>query len=492
MSVACWKASGSLTLSQSPTTLEAFDGRESRPFGILQRLPISLEGKTVEVEVEVVDANLTYNLLLGRCWSYAMQAVASSVFRVIRFPHQGKIVTVDQLSFFASSSEGNVPFMEHASKSCENVGAGLFKDPVLMGVFSLPPPNLASVNMISVHSDPWVLLPTGQIESWGEMMPLSPAELNYIEIVAASAPPDGPAPLSRVLDSYVHSPWLGDEATSDPLKEIFPSDEAIIETMSLEEPPWSDSHHRSSFLPTHREMVTCLERFAPCLPLQPLQTPIQIYQVSFEGNMGNITQTQPIDISAKAGVVEHVHIGVTCTPEEVQIYTDLFREFRDVFAWSYEEMPGIDPSIVVHQIPMYPGAKPVRQRLRPVHPRKAAAIKAEVEKLLKAGFIYPIPLTDWVSNIVPVTKKQGTIRVCVDYRDINRACPKDNFPTPFIDQLIDECAGSEMYSFMDDFFGYNQINIAPADQHKTAFICPWGTFAYKKLPFGLKNAGATF
>eukprot|EP00253_Pinus_taeda_P021411 PITA_21411 len=151
-----------------------------------------------------------------------------------------------------------------------------------------------------------------------------------------------------------------------------------------------------------------------------------------------------------------------------------------------------DFPLVVHEIPTYPGAKPVRQRLRPVHPRKAAAIKAEVEKLLKAGLIYPIPLTEWVSNIVPVDKKQGTICVCVDYCDINRAWPKDNYPTPFIDQLIDECAGSEIYSFMDGFSGYNQINIAMADQHKMAFICPWGTFAYKKLPLGLKNAGATF
>lgn len=90
-----------------------------------------------------------------------------------------------------------------------------------------------------------------------------------------------------------------------------------------------------------------------------------------------------------------------------------------------------------------------------MHPRKAATSKAEVENLLKAGFIYPISLTDWVSNIVPVTKKQGTIRVCVDYRDINHARPKDNFPTPFIDQLIDECAVSEIYSFMDGFSGYN-------------------------------------
>ena len=90
-----------------------------------------------------------------------------------------------------------------------------------------------------------------------------------------------------------------------------------------------------------------------------------------------------------------------------------------MFAWSYEEIPGIDPSIVIHEIKTYPDTKPICQRLRQIHPRKSAAIKEEVEKLLRAGFIYPIPLTDWVSNIVPVTKKQGTIQVCIGYRDIN-------------------------------------------------------------------------
>ena len=101
-------------------------------------------------------------------------------------------------------------------------------------------------------------------------------------------------------------------------------------------------------------------------------------------------------------------------------------------------------------------------------------------------------MTDWVSNIFPITKKQGTIRVCVDYRDINKACLKDNYPSPDIDQIIDDCAENEIFSFMDGFFGYNQINILPADQPKTTFICPCGTFAYCKLPFGLKNYGATF
>jgi hypothetical protein len=140
---------------------------------------------------------------------------------------------------------------------------------------------------------------------------------------------------------------------------------------------------------------------------------------------------------------------------------------------------------------MNPDAKHVRQKLCPVNPRKAVAIKTEVEKFLKEAFIYPIHLTKWVSNPVLVDKKQGTICVCTNFRDLNKACPKDNYPTPFIDQIIDECVGCEAFSFMDGFLGYNQIQIKPEDQHKMTFICLWGTFAYCKMPFGLKNAGAT-
>lgn len=111
---------------------------------------------------------------------------------------------------------------------------------------------------------------------------------------------------------------------------------------------------------------------------------------------------------------------------------------------------------------------------------------------MRAGYIYPVPLTNSVSNIVHVMKKQGTIRVYVDYRDVNQACPKDNYPAPFMDQIIDECAKCEILSFMDGFSSYNQINICPQDQSKKKNICPWGRFAYRKLPFGLKNVGTTF
>jgi hypothetical protein len=116
-------------------------------------------------------------------------------------------------------------------------------------------------------------------------------------------------------------------------------------------------------------------------------------------------------------------------------------------------MSRIDPRIVENEIKTYPDAKPIWQRLRVVNPRKDPAIKVEVEKLLNVGFIYLVSLTEWVSNLILINKKQGTICVCMDFQDLNKACPKDNFMTPFIDQILGECVGSEVFSFVDKFSG---------------------------------------
>ena len=120
-------------------------------------------------------------------------------------------------------------------------------------------------------------------------------------------------------------------------------------------------------------------------------------------------------------------------------------------------MPGIDPRITENEITTYPDAKPVWQKLRLVNPQKEAAIKAEVDKLLKVGFIYPMHLKEWVPNLVPVNNKHSMIRVCMEFHDLNKACWKDNFLTPFIDHIVDKFTGCEVFSFMDGFSGYNQI-----------------------------------
>eukprot|EP00253_Pinus_taeda_P034267 PITA_34267 len=127
-----------------------------------------------------------------------------------------------------------------------------------------------------------------------------------------------------------------------------------------------------------------------------------------------------------------------------------------------------------------------------MNPALKDIVKEELQKLLDAGFIYPISDSEWVFPLVLVPKKNGKWRIYVDYLDLNKATKKDHFPLPFIDQVLDGLAGKKFFSFLDGFSGYNQIQISPADQEKTTFTCPWGTFAYRVLPFGLCNAPATF
>ena len=152
-------------------------------------------------------------------------------------------------------------------------------------------------------------------------------------------------------------------------------------------------------------------------------------------------------------------------------------------------MPGLDEKIVTHHLPIREGCKPVKQKLRRMKPEWILKIKEEVQKQYEAGFLQVAQYTDWVSNIVPVPKKNGEVRMCVD---LNRASPKDNFPLPHIDVLVDNTANHHMFSFMDGFSGYNQIRMFPEDREKTTFITLWGTFCYKVMSFGLKNAGATY
>jgi hypothetical protein len=121
-------------------------------------------------------------------------------------------------------------------------------------------------------------------------------------------------------------------------------------------------------------------------------------------------------------------------------------------------------------------------------------VKKEVEKMLEVGFIRPCRYAEWISSVVPVQKKDGRWRVCVDFRDLNRATPKDEYLMPVAETLINEAAGHKILSFMDGNTGYNQIFMASEDVNKTAFRVPGvvGLFEYVVMTFGLKNAGATY
>lgn len=195
------------------------------------------------------------------------------------------------------------------------------------------------------------------------------------------------------------------------------------------------------------------------------------------------------------GTEEHpkvVQISATLEPSEEQEILEILREYHDVFASDYIDMPGLDPSLVEHRIPLQPDAKPVKQKLRRMLPDVALKVKEEVDKLHQAKFIRVVLFPEWIANIVPVAKKDGRVRVCIDFRNLNKSSPKDDFPLPHIDVLVDNTAGHAMLSFMDGYSGYNQIKLSPEDQEKTSFTTPWGTYCYVVMPFGLKNAGATY
>ncbi|RVX07130.1 Retrovirus-related Pol polyprotein from transposon 17.6 [Vitis vinifera] len=162
------------------------------------------------------------------------------------------------------------------------------------------------------------------------------------------------------------------------------------------------------------------------------------------------------------------YISSLLTLEETRNIQDALRQSHDVFTWAHSDMKGIHPSIVSHKLNALPTARPVRQRVRRFHPDRQKIIRKEIEKLLEAGFIREVEYPDWLANVVTVSLCHG------------------------IDQIVDSTAGQGMLSFLDAFSGYHQIPMSPTDEEKTAFITPHGLYCYKVMPFGLKNAGATY
>ncbi|GJU83365.1 reverse transcriptase domain-containing protein [Tanacetum coccineum] len=196
--------------------------------------------------------------------------------------------------------------------------------------------------------------------------------------------------------------------------------------------------------------------------------------------------------------------------DEKEALLKVLKSHKRAIAWKITDIKGIDPRFCTHKILMEDDYKPTVQSQRRVNPKIHEVIKKEVLKLLDAGMIYPISDSPWVSPVHCVPKKGGITvvaneeneliptrlvtgwRVCIDYRKLNEATQKDHFPLPFMDQMLERLAGNEFYCFLDGFLGYFQIPIDPQDQEKTTFTCPYGTFAYRRMPFGLCNAPGTF
>ncbi|CAN6704228.1 unnamed protein product [Malus baccata var. baccata] len=274
---------------------------------------------------------------------------------------------------------------------------------------------------------------------------------------------------------------------------VVPPNEELLEVVAaLESSPKLDgkyTNRESIPISTNKLLPSIIQ--APILELKPLPSHLKYI---FLGE----NETLPAIISS------------SLTAQEEEKLLRVLKEFKSALGWTLADIKGISPTTCMHHIFLEEGAKPTREAQRRLNPPMMEVVKKEIIKLLDCGVIYPISDSRWVSPVQCVPKKSGVTvvanaenelvpqriqtgwRVCIDYRKLNTTTRKDHFPLPFIDQMLERLAGYAFYCFLDGYSGYNQIVISPEDQEKTTFTCPFGTFAYRRMPFGLCNAPATF
>ncbi|CAM8990149.1 unnamed protein product [Rhodiola kirilowii] len=205
-----------------------------------------------------------------------------------------------------------------------------------------------------------------------------------------------------------------------------------------------------------------------------------------------------------------VIVGAALNEDETSKLVHVLKANKKALGYSIDDITGIIPSLCMHRINLEEDVKPSREMLRRLNPKLSEVVFKEITKLRDAGIIYSVPDSEWVSPIHVVPKKGGLTvvkndkgelvltrtvngwRMCIDYRKLNKVTRKDHFPIPFIDQMLERLAGHDYFCFLDGYSGFYQIPILPNDQGKTTFTCPYGTFAFRRMPFGLCNAPGTF
>jgi hypothetical protein len=189
---------------------------------------------------------------------------------------------------------------------------------------------------------------------------------------------------------------------------------------------------------------------------------------------------------------QRVLLGSQLSDEQEKTSLRFLFNNKDVFAWSANDLCGVNRAIIEHSLNVDPSFRPRKQRLRKMSEDKAEGAWNEVKRLLSAGVIREVKYLKWLANTVMVKKANGKWRMCIDFTDLNKACPKDEFPLPRIDSLVDTTASSELMSLLDCYSGYHQIWMKKEDEPNTSFITPSGTYCYLRMPEELKNAGGSF
>ncbi|GJU12358.1 reverse transcriptase domain-containing protein [Tanacetum coccineum] len=326
----------------------------------------------------------------------------------------------------------------------------------------------------------------------------------YSEPIVSTASPtltpfgDSDFLLFEEADSFLA---LEDDPTSsevDPTYQDPEGDILILEAILNSEPPPPLPNHEQYMPEVRKELKICEAKAVESSVNEPPEVELKELPPHLEYAFLEGDDKLPVIIAKDL------------KDEEKAALLKVLKSHKRAIAWKLSDIKGVSPEFCTHKILMEEDYEPSVQSQRRVNPKIHDVIKKEVEKLLDAGLIYPISDSPWVSPVHCVPKKGGMTvitneeneliptrlvtgwRVCIDYRKLNEATRKDHFPLPFMDQMLERLAGNEYYCFLDGFSGYFQIPIDPKDQEKTTFTCPYGTFAYRRMPFGLCNAPGTF
>lgn len=202
-------------------------------------------------------------------------------------------------------------------------------------------------------------------------------------------------------------------------------------------------------------------------------------------------ETKTIQLDTKVSG-RNVIISATLSKAEEEELLETLRKNGDIFAWNATDLRGVNRDTIEHALDTNAAIKPRKQNQRKMSEDRMLAAKAEVQRLLDAAIIREVKYPEWLANVVLVPKKNGKMRMCIDFTDLNKACKKDPFPLPRIDASVDMAARCKRFSLLDCFSGYHQIWLKKEDEEKASFRTPGGTYCFMRMPEGLKNAGATF
>ncbi|XP_055824288.1 uncharacterized protein LOC129892753 [Solanum dulcamara] len=477
---------------QNQVNVRAFDGGQRNTLGAVN-LDIQVGPVDFIIECQVMDITASYNLLLGRPWIHMAGAVPSTLHQMIKFVKNDREVVI--------YGEGR------HSNSCASI-----IDDIARGIDFY---TVELVNAIDNDSAPQPLMPSVYKMIATVMLQSKDDE---IDVTGRSIIQVLSRPIPHLYLSFPVRDHVNDGDLREGIWNLFEEVDIILEEET------GTSGIRDAKLEEQLSNWTSALLLAPHSSCKNNLKPANIMSCHKLNEQNKVEGDEFKDYDEEAVIPEHLteelkQFEEQCKPnqektEAVNLGNDeciketrisvhlakaqrmelinLLREYIDIFAWSYDDVSGFSKDIISHKLSISSDCSPVKQKTRKFKPTLSLRIKKEVTKQIQSKVVEVMQYLTWLANIISVPKKDGKIRICVDYRDLNKASPKDNFPLPNIHILIDNCAKHEMQSFVDSYAGYHQILIDEEDEEKTVFITPWGMYHYRVMPFGLKNAGATY